>query len=294
MSAGYEIERRLADGTSLSPGVVDKPITGWWFGVGTPPGVRSATVFGSGMNFGIDGGQMFAIQMLGAVSGTSPTLNGKLQESDDNSSWSDIAGATFTQEITSNRLQIINFTRTKQYIRYVGTIAGTSPSFMLAVSVGKAVAPFVYVDESPTPSYNDATVIEGRTYQYRVRAKDEDGNTTEYSETVEIWAAGPTALTLDSANEYGGVAHTFVTLVWEAIPGATAYEVQRDEGLGFGAIHYVIVNPGVGDELYALDDQDGEGLNQIVSYQYRVRGVDGFGNYGEWSNTVNASAPREL
>lgn len=77
---------------------------------------------------------------VGAVSGTSPTLDVKIQESADGSTgWADVSGATFTQVTAANNSQIIRVeglgTSRKRYLRAVATIAGTSPSFTLAVEL---------------------------------------------------------------------------------------------------------------------------------------------------------------
>jgi hypothetical protein len=102
-------------------------------GAGAAPQTATTTVTGTGGDFLAGDGRCFAIQQVGAVSGTTPTLDGKVQESSDNTAWTDIAGATFTQVTATGNYQAITFERTKRYLRYLGTIAGTSPSFALAV-----------------------------------------------------------------------------------------------------------------------------------------------------------------
>jgi len=82
-------------------------------------------------------GPCFAIQQVGNVSGTSPSLTGKIQESDNATSWTDVPGATFAPVITTGNYQAITFTRSKRYVRYVGTVSGTSPSFAVAVVVSQ-------------------------------------------------------------------------------------------------------------------------------------------------------------
>jgi hypothetical protein len=82
---------------------------------------------------------------VGAVSGTSPTLDVKMQASPDGSGgWVDIAGATFTQVTAANQVQIIRFqlpvapsttSAAYRYVRAVATVGGTSPSFALNVAV---------------------------------------------------------------------------------------------------------------------------------------------------------------
>src|SRR2546429_1701362 len=104
-------------------------------GIGAAPQTATGNVTGTSGDLLAGEGRCFALQQVGAVSGTSPTLDGKIQESSDNTSWSDISGATFTQVTASTNNQAITFDRTKRYLRYVGTIGGTSPSFAVAVVI---------------------------------------------------------------------------------------------------------------------------------------------------------------
>ena len=99
------------------------------------PAARTSTVTGSAQDMIAGDGLVSVIQTVGAVSGTSPTLDGAIEESADGSTgWAAISGATFTQVTASTNLQVISFQRTKRYLRYVGTIAGTSPSFTMCVT----------------------------------------------------------------------------------------------------------------------------------------------------------------
>lgn len=95
----------------------------------------TSTVTGTGIDTMGYNDAMITLE-VGTVSGTSPTLDGKIQESDVlGSGYVDLAGATFTQVTASNNTQKIRLTgKTKRYIRFVGTIAGTSPSFDLAAN----------------------------------------------------------------------------------------------------------------------------------------------------------------
>ena len=72
-------------------------------------------------------GRCFAVQSIGAVGGTSPSQTGKIQESSDNSTWTDVTGATFAAVTASNSLQTIVFDRTKRYLRHFRTTTGTTP-----------------------------------------------------------------------------------------------------------------------------------------------------------------------
>ncbi|MEW6304687.1 MAG: hypothetical protein AB1705_14525 [Verrucomicrobiota bacterium] len=100
------------------------------------PAAQTSTVTGAAVDIRDYHGKLKVMQNVGTVSGTSPTLDGKIQDSADGSTgWADVSGATFTQVTASTNHQSIGVdTRAcKRYIRYVGTIAGTSPSFQLAV-----------------------------------------------------------------------------------------------------------------------------------------------------------------
>lgn len=96
---------------------------------------RTATVTATGIDVSAYKGSLVVQQLVGVVSGTSPTLNGKLQSSPDNSAWTDIDGATFTQVTASDSFQkiAVNVREGAKYLRYVGTIAGTTPSFTMGV-----------------------------------------------------------------------------------------------------------------------------------------------------------------
>jgi len=85
----------------------------------------------------------------GAASGTptAQTVDAKIQESADGSSWSDVSGAAITQITADNSEQELNLNLSgrKQYIRAVVTVAftgGTSPAIPVAatLALGGAVS----------------------------------------------------------------------------------------------------------------------------------------------------------
>jgi hypothetical protein len=97
---------------------------------------RTSTLTTSSVDVRSYKGGLIIEQLVGVVSGTTPTLAGKIQTSADGSSgWADIAGATFTSVTATDSFQKIGFDvrETLGYIRYVGTIAGTTPSFTMGV-----------------------------------------------------------------------------------------------------------------------------------------------------------------
>ena len=102
-------------------------------GVGLAPQTITSSTNGSAVDMISADGLCSALQQVGTVSGTSPTLAGKIQESADGSTnWTDISGAAFASVTASNNNQIVSFERTKRYLRYVATLGGTSPSYAIA------------------------------------------------------------------------------------------------------------------------------------------------------------------
>lgn len=70
------------------------------------------------------------------VGGTTPTLDVKIQESEDNSTWTD-SGVAFTQ-VTSGasfQVKVATAEQFKRYIRVVDTVGGTTPSFGRSVNL---------------------------------------------------------------------------------------------------------------------------------------------------------------
>lgn len=102
------------------------------------PNTVTATANGTGIDTKGYHDGMVTLE-VGTVAGTAPTLDVKIQESDDNTTFVDITGATFTQVTASNntqklRIADLNGGTRKRYIRAVATIAGTGPSFAFAVN----------------------------------------------------------------------------------------------------------------------------------------------------------------
>lgn len=87
-------------------------------------------------------GTCFSIQVVGVVTGTDPVFESKLQEWDGlgSSDWADIPGAVFSTVTAAVNLQVINFERTKRYVRQFSTISGTNPSFTYCCLIGQQMA----------------------------------------------------------------------------------------------------------------------------------------------------------
>lgn len=99
------------------------------------PGAITASGGGTGVDLANGEVSTQAVLMVGAVSGTTPTLDVKMQESDDNATWTDIAGATFTEVTAADQEQRIRFLRSKRYCQAYATVGGTTPSFDVAVEI---------------------------------------------------------------------------------------------------------------------------------------------------------------
>ena len=101
------------------------------------PAARTATLTGTGFDVSSYNGNITFVQNVGVVSGTNPTWDGKIQDSANDSDYTDVSGATFSQVTASTALATLNVdTRSvRKYLRYVGTIGGTStPTFNVSVT----------------------------------------------------------------------------------------------------------------------------------------------------------------
>lgn len=108
-----------------------------------PVAARTATATGTAVDMSNYGGRAIARLNSGAGTGTTPTLDVTLQASADNVTFTAISGAAFTQVAGAAARQSINVDLdvATRYIRAVGTIAGTNPSFTFAVDIIAAGSP---------------------------------------------------------------------------------------------------------------------------------------------------------
>lgn len=102
------------------------------------PAANVSTLTGTGVDVSAYEGVGRVVLNTAKGTGTTPTLDGKLQDSDAvGGTYADIPGATFTQVTdAADSLQSIavDVAAAKGFIRFIGTIAGTTPSFTLGVS----------------------------------------------------------------------------------------------------------------------------------------------------------------
>lgn len=101
------------------------------------PAARTTTANGTGVDVTKYEGTALAILDVGTTSGTTPTLDVKLQEADAvGGTYTDIPGAVFAQVAgPAQSIVRIDLDGRKRAIRGVATIGGTTPSFILALDL---------------------------------------------------------------------------------------------------------------------------------------------------------------
>ena len=106
------------------------------FLAGVPTGAKTATGQGSGVDLQDYEGDVLFILDSAAGGGSSPTLDVTVEDSDDNSSFSALSGAAFTQVTGSASTQklSINADESKRYVRVKYTVGGSSPTFTFSVN----------------------------------------------------------------------------------------------------------------------------------------------------------------
>jgi len=94
----------------------------------------ASTVTGTGIDLRDYEGPILITQNGGAGTGT---LDGKIQDSADNTTFADVSGLTFAQKGTSAATTVlaVQSKQVRRYIRYVGTIV-TGPQLVSVTAVG--------------------------------------------------------------------------------------------------------------------------------------------------------------
>lgn len=96
------------------------------------PTARTADFAGTAFDTVDYEGDILVEQEVNAVSGTTPSLTGKVQESDTSGgTYTDVAGSAFTAVTAANNRQakVLRVGEVKRFIKHAGTITGTTPSF---------------------------------------------------------------------------------------------------------------------------------------------------------------------
>lgn len=108
--------------TAVAAGMYPYPIT--------------ASTNGPAVDLAAGDGPCFAVQQVGDAPGDG-TLDGTIEQSADGTNWSAVGGAAFAPVPGPDNVQVIRFTRTARYVRWVGTLAGAAPEFTVAVVIGQ-------------------------------------------------------------------------------------------------------------------------------------------------------------
>ena len=95
---------------------------------------NTAAATGTGVDLKDYEGPVVIIQNHGTSTGT---LDGKIQDSADNSSFADVSGATFTQSTTTADVKtlVLQSKQVRRYIKYVGTVV-TGPQVVGVTMTG--------------------------------------------------------------------------------------------------------------------------------------------------------------
>lgn len=94
----------------------------------------TAAATGTGVDLKDYEGPVVIVQNHGTSTGT---LDGKIQDSADNSSFADVTGAVFTQETTTAGVKslVLQSKQVRRYIKYVGTVV-TGPQVVGVTMTG--------------------------------------------------------------------------------------------------------------------------------------------------------------
>lgn len=94
----------------------------------------TAAATGTGVDLRDYEGPVVVTQNHGVSTGT---LNGKIQDSADNSSFADVTGLAFAESTTTADVQqlVVQSKQVRRYIRYVGTV-GTGPQVVAVTLTG--------------------------------------------------------------------------------------------------------------------------------------------------------------
>ena len=98
----------------------------------------TATATSSAIDLKEFDGDVILVLNCAAGTGSSPTLDIKVQDSDETGgTYGDLSGAAFTQVTTSASLQTleVNKDECKRFIKIVQTVGGSSPVFVYGISL---------------------------------------------------------------------------------------------------------------------------------------------------------------
>ncbi|MHA2250338.1 MAG: Ig-like domain-containing protein [Candidatus Kariarchaeaceae archaeon] len=158
--------------------------------------------------------------------------------------------------------------------------AGDAVKYYIQIDDTAALTSPIIDTSTTTSSYTPSTLSDG-TYYWRVQAEDSVGNlgpwTSIWSFTIDATPPGAPVLTSPIAGSTSNNQNP--NLVWNAVSGASEYQVQLDNTTSFvsplideiqSATTHSVVNPLAGD-----------------TYYWRVRAKDTAGNWGSWGSILS-------
>jgi len=157
---------------------------------------------------------------------------------------------------------------------------------------GNGCTNFTQVGTSATPAYTDSGLSADTAYTYRVRAYDNTGNNSGYSNTASATTHPETTPPTIPGNLTATPHESFseISLVWNASvdsggSGLAGYKIERcmDDGCSNFAQIGTTTATSYSDP----------GLNESTAYSYRVRAYDNAGNNSGYSNTASAVTPAQ-
>jgi len=161
-------------------------------------------------------------------------------------------------------------------------------SYLIERCQGAGCATFSPVGSAAGAAFTDTGLSANTSYSYRVRATDEAGNLSGYSNLASATTQNPdTQPPTDPSNltatATGG---TQISLSWTASTdnvGVTSYLIERCQGASCTTFAQVGTSAGA-----TFNDT---GVTNATSYSYRVRANDAAGNRSGYSNVASATTP---
>ena len=162
------------------------------------------------------------------------------------------------------------------------TVAGATGYEVLRSTSSKGTYVSIAADVEET-TFTDTGVVAGKTYYYKVRPLDASGETTLYGTMSAYQSATPSWPGVKFTSS-ASVTHKAITLRWNAVAGATGYEVLRSTS---SKGTYVSIAANVDDTTYT-----DTGVAAGKTYYYKVRPIDASGEttlYGTMSTYQSAT-----
>jgi len=159
-------------------------------------------------------------------------------------------------------------------------------NYLIERCQGASCTTFAQIATATGTTFNDTTVTNATSYNYRVRATDAAGNLSGYSNTASATTPDTQAPTAPSALTATAAGATQINLSWSASTdnvGVTNYLIERCQGASCSSFSQVAT-------ATSTNFSD-TGLTNGTSYSYRVRATDAASNLSAYSNTATATTP---